>query len=276
MRPFVLLFALTGCAPVLHLSRPTPPIASLGEVKSVSLVVDSVVPTFSSSVLTDLSVGGVKTTTPILTVMKDRFDGRLSRLGITDCGAKDCGDAAMKITITEYDVGPETGIQVGTVGSGAPTQVHCRLSARVRVVQNGKAIYDYLFHDVRVGAIEDSNGLVRESADVLAGKVQATLEPGKQKWRVRLVDSIDVGPGVQHLKARDWNAATNFFEALTTAKPELDAAWYNLGASYEAQNDFDKAVAAYQQALQRKPEERLYKGALNGAKARLSSVNAND
>lgn len=269
----VVSFVCCACAPTLHLSRPTKPRASLGGAQSLSITVKSGVPTFSSAALTSLSVGGVVTSTPIPTVVQERFKARLSGLGFDLC-TEGC-DAAMTVTLTEVDVGPDTSTGVGSgIGGGTSVQVHCRLSARVTAIDRaGATLFDEAVRDVRVGPVEDSNGVVKESADMLAGRVQATLEPGRERWKLPLLDDVDTAPGVQLLEARDWKAATRFFEDLTARRPELDAAWYDLGVAWEAQLDFDKAVAAYEEANRRAPSSR-YAEAIAGAKAR--GVSASD
>src|SRR5262245_37112531 len=58
---------------------------------------------------------------------------------------------------------------------------------------------------------------------------------------------------IARMPANDPAGAARILEDITTREPANGRAWRNLGAAYQATKDFDKAIAAYQRALDVEP-----------------------
>lgn len=246
MRPLlVLLVAFTGCAPVLHFTRPTPPEASLGTVRTLSVSVKTDMgKAVENAVITGLVMGEIPVPIAVDGVVKERLSARLEQLGYGLCPAAPCGEGQMIVLLTESAVGTEL-TQNGL-------RSRSRLRARIKVKQHdGQEPYDFTFWDRRSGRVEEAPMLVRGSAESIAGNFAATLLPGRQKSSLPLEDGGPLSQGVNMLLSSNWDGAISYFTQLTQQQPELHGAWYDLGVAWEARGDWGQALGAYEQAAAR-------------------------
>jgi hypothetical protein len=257
----LVLFLGAGCAPVLHLTRPTPPEGDFGNVRTLSVnVTTDVGKTVENALVTGLAMGELPVPVPVDAVVKERFASRLEQLGYTVCPASPCGDGEMNVRMTEAVVGTEF------TGSGLRSNV--RLTARVKVKQqDGQEPYDFTFWDRRSGRVEESPMLVRAAADSLAASFATTLTPGRQASTLPVEDGGPLRQGVNMLLSDNWDGAIAFFTQLTQQQPELPGAWYDLGVAWEAYGDWGQALAAYEQAAAR-DRKQSYIDAVEAARRR--------
>ncbi|MDP3157427.1 MAG: tetratricopeptide repeat protein [Archangium sp.] len=268
MRPlFVLLVAFSGCAPVLRFTRPTPPEASLGNVRTLSVSVKTDMgKAVENAVITGLVMGEIPVPIAVDGVVKDRLSARLEQLGYVVCPSAPCGEGEMTVLLTESAVGTEL-TQNGL-------RSRSRLRARIKVKQlDGQEPYDFTFWDRRSGRVEEAPLLVRNSAESIAGNFAATLLPGRQNAELPLEDGGPLSPGVNMLLSSNWDGAIGYFTQLTQQQPELDGAWYDLGVAWEARGDWGQALGAYEQAAAR-DRKRNYLDAVDSARRMAPPVAA--
>lgn len=262
MRPFLLcaLVAATGCAPALHLTRPTPPEGNLGTVRTLSVsVATNMGRAVEHSVVTGLAMGEIPIPVPVNQVVKSRFEAKLTELGYAVCPEAPCGDGAMTIEMLESSVNSQF--------TQSGLQATVRLKARVVVKQtDGQVPYDWNFWDTRSGGADAAPALVVACADQLTGRFHSTLLPGRAKSTLPLVDGGDLSAGVNMLLSSNWNGAIAYFTKLTQDQPDNHGAWYDLGVAWEAYGDWAQALAAYEQAAARKRSS-TYLDAVDAARA---------
>ena len=253
------LFVGVGCAPVLHLTRPTPPQASLGNVRTLSVSVSTdMAKAVENSVISGLMMGEVPVPVPFDGAVKERLSARLEQFGYGVCPAAPCGEGAMTVRLTESAVNTEL------TSNGLRSNV--RLTARVKVKQaDGQEPYDFTFWDRRSGRVEDAPLLVRAAAESIAASFGATLLPGREKSELPLEDGGPLSPGVNMLLSSNWDGAIGYFTQLTQQQPELPGAWYDLGVAWEARGDWGQALVAYEQAAAR-DRKRTYLDAVDAAR----------
>lgn len=255
----LLLASLMGCAPALHFTRPTPPEASLGNVRTLSVNVSTDVgSTVENAVVKGLVMGEIPVPINVDAVMKERLSLRLQQLGYVVCPAAPCGEGEMNVRLTESAVGTEF------TGNGLRSR--SRITAKVKVKQHdGQEPYSFTFWDRRSGRVEEAPLLVRNSADAIAASFAATLLPGRQKSVLPLEDGGPLSEGVNMLLSSNWDGAISHFTQLTQQQPELSGAWYDLGVAWEARGDWSQALAAYEQAAAR-DRKRTYLDAVETAR----------
>ncbi|HEY0880005.1 MAG TPA: tetratricopeptide repeat protein [Archangium sp.] len=243
--PLLLLVAFSGCAPALHLTRPTPPEGNFGTVRTLPVTVSTDVGrNVENAVVSGLFGGEVPVPVSVDAAVRERFIARLQEFGFTVCPAAPCGDGQMQIRLTESIVGTEL------TSNGLRSRV--RLTAKVVVTQNdGQVPYDFNFWDRRTGSPMQIATLVRESADSLSASFATTLSPGREKSTLPLEDGGSLSPGVNMLLSSQWDAAISYFSQLTQKEPDNAGAWYDLGVAWEAFGDWGQALAAYEQAAAR-------------------------
>lgn len=257
---FLVLVVCSGCAPVLHLTRPTPPEGNLGSARTLSVsVATNMGKAVEHSVVTGMMMGEVPIPVPVNQVVKSRFEQKLTDLGYAVCPEAPCGDGAMTIEMLESSVNSQF-----TQGGMEAT---VRLKARVVVTQqDGQVPFDWSFWDSRSGSAAAAPQLVVNCADQLTARFEATLQPGRAKSVLPLVDGGDLGPGVNMLLSSNWNGAIAYFTKLTQDRPDNDGAWYDLGVAWEAYGDWGQALSAYEQAAARK-RSGTYLDAVEAARA---------
>jgi hypothetical protein len=256
-----MLLVVTGCAPVLHLTTPTPPEGNLGTVRTMSVsVTGNVGNTVEQSVATGILMGEIPVPVPMGEVVKQRFEQKLQALGYAVCPAAPCGDGAMTIEMLESSANS----QVHSSG----VQVTVRLKARIVVTQNDKQVpYDWSFWDSRSGSVDSTPQLVINCADHLTARFESTLQPGRVSSSITLVDGDELTPGVNMLFSSNWEGAIAHFTQLTQQQPNNDGAWYDLGVAWEAYGDWGQALSAYQRAAALKRSD-LYLEAVAQARSR--------
>lgn len=255
----LLLLALAGCAPTLHLTRPAPPEATLGSVRTLSVsVATNMGRAIESSIITGLAMGEIPVPVPVNEVVRRAFEGRLEQLGYGLCSPEPCGDGAMSIELVESSVNSritQNGIEANV-----------RLKGRVRVRQaDGQEPYDWTFWDSRSGGVAVAPMLVQRCAEQLVARFDSTLQPRRATATLPLVDGGPLGPGVNMLLSSNWTGAISYFSELTRTQPDLDGAWYDLGVAWEAQGDWAQALGAYEQAAALK-RSRTYLDAVEAAR----------
>lgn len=249
----------TGCAPTLRFTRPTPPEASLGNVRTLSVsVTTDVGKNVENAVVSGLLTGEIPVPVSVDRVMKDRLSARLQELGYVVCPEAPCGEGAMTVRLTESAVGTEF--------TGSGLRSHSRITARIKVKQHdGQEPYDFTFWDRRSGRVDEAPALVRGSADSIAQSFAVKLLPGRQRAELTLEDGGPLSQGVNLLLSSNWDGAISYFTQLTQQQPDLGGAWYDLGVAWEACGDWGQALAAYEQAAQRS-RKRMYLDAVDSAR----------
>jgi len=260
--PVAAFAACAACAPALHLSRPSAPEASLGNVRTVSLDVTTNAGMATNAAVTrGLFTGELPIPVPIEQVMRDTLTRRLSALGYAVCPTAPCGDGAMTVSMEESAVGTH-------VSTNGVVQATARLRARIKVRQNdGVESYDYSFWSNPSGNPASAPQLVQQAADNIAARFQATLLPGKEHSTLPLEDGGPLKTGVNMLLADNWDGAIGYFSELTQKQPELAGAWYDLGVAHEAKGNWGEALAAYEQAASRDRKD-MYRDAVVAARRR--------
>jgi tetratricopeptide (TPR) repeat protein len=98
------------------------------------------------------------------------------------------------------------------------------------------------------------------------------LAPRPRVEEVELdVDNPLLQPGATAASRGDLDEARESFESVHARHPELAAASYDLGLVLEALGRWEEAEALYADAVVKKPDDRLYRDALDSVRARLRS-----
>jgi tetratricopeptide (TPR) repeat protein len=98
------------------------------------------------------------------------------------------------------------------------------------------------------------------------------LAPRPRVEEVELdVDSPLLRPGATAATRGELEDARASFEEVHARHPELPAAAYDLGLVMEALGHWEEAEALYADAVSKKPDDRLYRDALESVRARLRS-----
>lgn len=261
MRSLLLLCAVmaSGCAPILKVRIPTAAEANLGNVRSLSLTVNTDMSrSVERSIITGITRGAVPIPVPVHSVVKERLSRSLEQLGYQVCATAPCGDGAMEVELVESDVNTEF------THNGPRVRAHVK--ARVKVTQNdGVLAYDFSFWDTRSGSADRAGQLVGLVADNIASRFVATLTPGSQRVEFPLEDGGPLSTGVNMLLSSNWDGAIAYFTDLTRTQPELDGAWYDLGVAWEVKGDWTQALGAYEQAAAR-ARKRTYLDAVANAR----------
>ena len=74
------------------------------------------------------------------------------------------------------------------------------------------------------------------------------------------IPQIDFNIGVAYLQLNQIDLARESFQKAIDINQEFTQAWYNLGATYEKELDFDGALDIYSQGLKAKPDSTLLAG----------------
>ncbi len=253
---------LAGCAPTLRFSRPSPPEASFGAVRALSVDVSTNVKrSVETSVIKGMARGEIPVPVPMHTVVRSSLVQTLEGLGYEICPAAPCGEGAMDVVLTESSVGTEW-TRSGPVA-------HARITARIKVRQSdGVETYDYTFWARRSGSPGEAPALVKICADLIADRMLGTLSPGRERVERPLEDGGELTTGVNMLLSSNWGGAAAYVSDLVRRQPDLDGAWYDLGVAFESQGDWPQALAAYEQAAARE-RKRSYLDAVATARSRV-------
>lgn len=251
-----------SCAPTLSITRPTAPEGTLGNIRSLSVTVHTNMgEAVAQSIAGGLLAGEIPIPVAVNETVRTEFESRLARLGYQVCQGTPCGDGAMTVMMEQSEVNSRL------TDRGAVA--HVRLRARVRVKQNDQfEPYDWSFWDQRNGSVAAAPRLVEACASHLGARFESTLLPGQVTHHLPLVDNKVLSVGVNHLLARNWNAAIAFFTKLVEEQPDNDGAWYDLGVAWEAYGDAKNAATSYERAAGLK-RSRMYLDALNEARANV-------
>jgi tetratricopeptide (TPR) repeat protein len=85
------------------------------------------------------------------------------------------------------------------------------------------------------------------------------------------VDSPLLQPGANAATRGDLEEAQASFQSVHSRHPDLAAASYDLGLVLEAQGRWEEAEKLYADAVSKKPDDRLYRDALDSVRSRLRS-----
>jgi tetratricopeptide (TPR) repeat protein len=120
-----------------------------------------------------------------------------------------------------------------------------------------------------VSRASESQLLVEASLRAVDDLLRA-LAPRPRVEEVELdVDSPLLQPGVNAASRGDLEEARASFESVHSRHPELAAAAYDLGLVLEALGRWEEAEPLYADAVSKKPDDRLYRDALESVRARL-------
>ena len=239
------ILTATGCTTTLRLTRPGPPQGTFGAARTLSVSTSTVNKRVGDAVMQGLILGEIPVQVSAEKLVAEKLIARLLRLGYSVCPQPPCGGAAMNVTLTQSEVGTE-------LASGG-LRSHSRLRANIRVIaSDGTNPYDFDFWDNRSGPVEAAPALVEACADTIANRFERSLQPSQEVAELPLEDGGPLSGGVNLLLSGSFISAVQFFEDLTRRQPELDGAWYDLGVAREAQGAWPQALAAYEQAVQRK------------------------
>ena len=115
----------------------------------------------------------------------------------------------------------------------------------------------------------ESQLLVESSLRAVDDLLRA-LAPRPRVEEVELdVDSPLLQPGATAAARGDLEEARASFESVHARHPELAAAAYDLGLVLEALGAGSEAEALYAEAVSKKPDDRLYRDALESVRSRL-------
>jgi cytochrome c-type biogenesis protein CcmH/NrfG len=69
-------------------------------------------------------------------------------------------------------------------------------------------------------------------------------------------DTSDLARGMDAWEARDWDSVVAYMSKVVAANPGQDMVWTRLGFAYRRLGNYDKSLAAYDQALKINPSNR--------------------
>ena len=258
------LVLLGACAPTLRVARPTPAVVDLGPRARVLSLVRVDGPADSPEVVVHT------------------LKGRAARQGYFQVEAFTPGepaDASGRRAYVSLDVAEWSFAAPQTKAGEAEPQARVRLLTRVARTPTGPWSEPY-----------ETGGLVEgteSTSDVSrAGKSQLLVEaslravddllralaPRPRVEEVEIdVDSPLLQPGANAATRGDLEEARASFESVHSRHPDLAAASYDLGLVLEALGRWEEAEKLYADAVSKKPDDRLYRDALDSVRSRLRS-----
>lgn len=258
--PFILIVALTGCAPSLYVTRPTPPAASLGPVRTVAVEASSDMrQSVGDAVMKGVFMGTISIPIATHTAVANKVKQSLAQLGYQTCEPAPCGDGTFRIQVVESAVDN----QITSSGPRARAFIKARM---FMTLPDGQVPFDYSYWDTQYGSSGRAAQLVDMVAANLAGRFVGTLSPGSERVEFPLDDGGDLSVGVNMLLSSNWDGAIAYFSDLTQKQPELAGAWYDLGVAHEVKGNWPQALGAYEQAAARNRKQ-YYLQAVSNARA---------
>ena len=258
------LLLLGACAPTLRVARPTPAVVDLGPRARVLSLVRVDGPADSPEVVVHT------------------LKARAARQGYFQVEAFTPGEAADvsgRRAYVSLDVAEWSFASPQTKGGEAEPQARVRLLTRVARSPTGPWSEPY-----------ETGGLVEgteSTSDISrAGKSQLLVEaslravddmlralaPRPRVEEVEIdVDSPLLQPGANAATRGDLEEAQASFESVHSRHPDLAAASYDLGLVLEALGRWEEAERLYADAVSKKPDDRLYRDALDSVRSRLRS-----
>ena len=258
------LLVLGACAPTLRVARPTPAVVDLGPRARVLSLVRVDGPADSPEVVVHT------------------LKGRAARQGYFQIEAYQPGepvDASGRRAYVSLDVAEWSFTSAQTKGGGAEPQARVRLLTRVSRTPEGPWSEPY-----ETGALVEGSESASDVSHAAASQllVEASLRavddllralaPRPRVEEVELdVDNPLLQPGATAAARGELDEARESFESVHKRHPELAAASYDLGLVLEALGRWEEAEALYADAVSKKPDDRLYRDALDSVRSRLRS-----
>ena len=215
-------------------------------------------------------------------VVVHTLKGRAARQGYFQIEAYQPGepvDASGRRAYVSLDVAEWSFTSAQTKGGGAEPQARVRLLTRVSRTPEGPWSEPY-----ETGALVEGSESASDVSHAGASQlfVEASLRavddllralaPRPRVEEVELdVDSPLLQPGATAASRGDLEEARESFASVHTRHPELAAASYDLGLVLEALGRWEEAEPLYADAVSKKPDDRLYRDALDSVRSRLKS-----
>jgi tetratricopeptide (TPR) repeat protein len=259
------LLLLGACVPTLQVARPTPAVVDLGPRAHVLSLVRVDGPADSPEVVVHT------------------LKGRAARQGWFQIEAWKPGeppDASGRRAYVSLDVGQWSFVSPRTQRGGSEPQARVRLLTRVARTPEGPWSEPYETGGLVEGT-ESASDVSRasESQLLLEATLRAVddllraLAPRPRVEEVELdVDNPLLQPGATAASRGDLEEARASFESVHSRHPELAAAAYDLGLVLEALGRWEEAEPLYAEAVSKKPDDRLYRDALESVRARLRNA----
>lgn len=256
------LLLLGACAPTLRVARPTPAVVDLGP---------------RARVLSLVQVDGPDDSP---TVVVHTLKGRAARQGYFQVEAWKPGepvDASGRRAYVSLDVAEWSFAAPRSGAGGTEPQARVRLLTRVARTPEGAWSEPYETGGLVEGS-ESASDVSRagESQLLVEASLRAVddllraLAPRPRVEEVELdVDGPLLQPGATAAARGDLEEARASFESVHARHPELAAAAYDLGLVLEALGRWEEAEALYADAVSKKPDDRLYRDALESVRSRL-------
>jgi tetratricopeptide (TPR) repeat protein len=248
----------------LRVARPTPAVVDLGPRARVLSLVQVDGPADSAEVVVHT------------------LKGRAARQGYFQIEAftpGEAADASGRRAYVSIDVAEWSFASPQTKGGETEPQARVRLLTRVARTPTGPWSEPY----ETGGLIEGTESTTDPSR---AGKAELLVEaslravddllralaPRPRVEEVELdVDSPLLQPGAHAAARGDLEEARDSFQSVHARHPEMAAASYDLGLVLEALGHWEEAETLYADAVSKKPDDRLYRDALDSERARLQS-----
>jgi len=257
-----LLLLLGACAPTLRVARPTPAVVDLGPRARVLSLVRVSGPADSPEVVVHT------------------LKGRAARQGYFEVEAFTPGeppDASGRRAYVVLEVAEWSFSAPQTKNGQAEPQARVRLLTRVARTPDGPWSEPYETGGLIEGTESASDGARAAKSQLLAeaslravDDLLRALAPRPRVEEVEIdVDSPLLQPGASAATRGDLDEARDSFQSVHSRHPDLAAASYDLGLVLEALGRWEEAETLYADAVSKKPDDRLYRDALDSVRSRL-------
>jgi tetratricopeptide (TPR) repeat protein len=215
-------------------------------------------------------------------VVVHTLKGRAARQGYFQVEAFTPGqpaDASGSRAYVSLDVAEWSFSSPQTKGGQAEPQARVRLLTRVARTPTGPWSEPYETGGLVEGTESTSDvsragksQLLVEASLRAVDELLRALAPRPRVEEVEIdVDSPLLQPGANAASRGDLDEARDSFQSVHSRHPDLAAASYDLGLVLEAQGRWEEAESLYAEAVSRKPDDRLYRDALDSVRSRLQS-----